>query len=226
MARLHVLRVFTGAGGRAGNPLGVVLDGASVPEERRQPLAAELNFSETVFVDDPAMGRLRIFTPQVELPLAGHPLVGTSWLLAHEGAAIDVLRPPAGEVPTWAEGKLTWIRARPQDGPPFELRRVASSAEVDGHPGAGAGELVMVWAWEDEAAGEVRARVFVPGLGVPEDEATGSAALRLCAQERRELRIRQGTGSVIWARPAADGNVEVGGRCVLDEVRALRAAGP
>ena len=61
------------------------LDGAEVAEAERQPIAAELGFSETVFVDDRERGEMRIFTPGVELPLAGHPLVGTAWLLRGRG---------------------------------------------------------------------------------------------------------------------------------------------
>lgn len=217
---MHVLRVFVGPDGGCGNPLGVVLDGGAVAETAaRQAMAAELAFSETVFVDDRTFGRLRIFTPTAELPLAGHPLVGTAWLLAQTGSAVDVLRPPAGEIPTWTEGEETWIRARPEDAPAFELRQLASPAEVDAHPTAEPHELLEVWAWENEEAGEVRARVFAPAVGVAEDEATGSAALRLCAQEARPLRIHQGTGSLILARPGGDGTVRIGGRCVLDEVR-------
>ena len=78
--------------------MGVVLEGAEVPEWDRQAVAADLGFSETVFVDDPERGELRIFTPGTELPFAGHPLVGTAWLLAQEGWGVSVLRPPAGEV--------------------------------------------------------------------------------------------------------------------------------
>ncbi len=226
MPQVHVLRVFAGPNG-GGNPLGVVLDGSAVPEiAARQAMAAELAFSETVFVDDRTSGRLRIFTPTAELPLAGHPLVGTAWLLAQTGATAAVLRPPAGEIPTWTEGEETWIRARPQDAPAFELRRLASPAEVDAHPAAEPHELLEVWAWEDEKRGEVRARVFAPAVGVAEDEATGSAALRLCAQEARPLRIRQGVGSLILARPGGGGTVEIGGRCVLDEVGAIASGSP
>ncbi|HEU4399866.1 MAG TPA: PhzF family phenazine biosynthesis protein, partial [Actinomycetota bacterium] len=113
MAELHVLRVFVAPDGTGGNPLGVFLDGAAVTEGRRQAVAADLGFSETVFVDDPRAGRLRIFTPAAELPFAGHPLVGTSWLLARERTAVAVLRPPAGEVPTFLDGDgVTWIRGR------------------------------------------------------------------------------------------------------------------
>ncbi len=110
---LHTLLVFLGPDGAGGNPLGVVLEGADVPPARRQAMAADLGFSETVFVDDRESGELRIHTPTVELPLAGHPLVGTAWLLAHAGTPVDTLRPPAGEVPTWSEGGLTWILGRP-----------------------------------------------------------------------------------------------------------------
>src|SRR4029453_4885830 len=67
MAELHVLRVFVAPEGTGGNPLGVFLDGAAVPEGRRQAVAADLGFSETVFVDDPRAGRVRIFTPAAEL---------------------------------------------------------------------------------------------------------------------------------------------------------------
>jgi predicted PhzF superfamily epimerase YddE/YHI9 len=52
--------------------------------------------------------------------------------------------------------------------------------------------------------------------GIPEDEATGSAALPLSAELGREIEVRQGKGSVIWARPIDDGMVEIGGRVVED----------
>src|SRR4029453_10844164 len=111
MAELHVRRVFAAPEGTGGNPLGVFLDGPGVAEGRRQEVAADLGFSETVFVDDPAAGVVRIFPPAAELPFAGHPLVGTSWLLARERTAVTVLRPPAGEVPTFLdEDGVTWIR--------------------------------------------------------------------------------------------------------------------
>ena len=112
MPVLHVLRVFCDSEGQFGSPLGVVLDGPAIPPERRQPLAAELGFSETVYVDDPDTGQLRIFTPAAELPFAGHPLVGTAWLLSrHLGGPVTQLNPPAGPVPTWTSDDQVWIRA-------------------------------------------------------------------------------------------------------------------
>ena len=73
---LHVLRVFVGDGGAGGNPLGVFLNGGEVPEDERQGVAADLGFSEEVFVEDAGQGRLHIFTPKEELQFPGDPLVG------------------------------------------------------------------------------------------------------------------------------------------------------
>ncbi len=68
------------------------------------------------------------------------------------------------------------------------------------------------WAWLDEEAGLIRMRVFARDAGIPEDEATGSAALQLTAQLGRPIEILQGRGSLIHARPLPDGRAEVGGR--------------
>ena len=69
----------------AGNQLAVFTDAREIPEEQLQRLAREINFSETVFVY-PAAGdghaRIRIFTPALELPFAGHPVLGTAFVLA------------------------------------------------------------------------------------------------------------------------------------------------
>jgi trans-2,3-dihydro-3-hydroxyanthranilate isomerase len=69
----------------AGNQVAVFTDAREIPEARLQPLAREINYSETVFVY-PAAGdghaRIRIFTPNNELPFAGHPILGTAFVLA------------------------------------------------------------------------------------------------------------------------------------------------
>ena len=220
MPDLHVLRVFTGESGAGGNPLGVFLDGASVPGPRRQAVAAEIGFSETVFVDDGAAGSLRIFTPATELPFAGHPLVGAAWLLARERRPVGVLRPPAGEVPARAEGDRTFVAGRPEWAPGYEWFELSSPAEVETLEGAPEGhDMGCAYAWIDERDGVVRARVFPSRIGIEEDEATGAAAVRLGALLQRQLLIRQGRGSVIEVRPRDDGWVEVGGRVALDDVR-------
>lgn len=215
MAAYHLVNVFTDESGAHGKPLGVFLDGATVAPADRQRVATELGYSETVFVDDVATGALKIFTPASELPLAGHPLVGSAWLIAREHGSCEMLRPPAGEVPTWEEGELRWIRARPEWAPRMELREYGSAAEVEalGGPPDDLG-FVDCWAWIDEEAGVLRSRVFVLDEGIPEDEATGAAALRMGEHLQRPLEIRQGRGSLLHVRPAEDGRIDVGGRVV------------
>ena len=220
MANLHILRVFVGENDAGGNPLRVFLEGGEVPESDRQRVAANLGSSETVFVEDPWRGELRIFTPETELPFAGHPSVGTAWLLAREGFVVPVLRPPAGEVLVRQEGGLTFITGRPEWAPPFEHVQLDSPEEVEALTGPSEGhDLVGVWAWQDRGAGVVRVRVFASRVGVEEDEATGAHAVRLAARLGRRITIRQGKGSLILAEPRPDGTGEIWGRTELVEVR-------
>lgn len=219
-AQLHVLKVFVGENGAGGNPLGVFLDGREIPESERQSVAADLGFSETVFVDSTERGEVRIFTPATELPFAGHPLVGTAWLLKSVGYEVSLLRPPAGEVPVREDGDLTFISGLPEWAPGFEHVRLGSPADVDALTGPPDGhDLAGVWAWEDEEAGRVRVRVFAPRVGVEEDEATGAHAVRLATLLGRRIKIHQGEGSLILAEPKPDGSVEIGGRTEFVEIR-------
>lgn len=221
MAELHVLRVFVNEDGECGNPLGVFLDGAAVREEARQGVAAELGYSETVFVEDRGAGAIRIFTPGLELPFAGHPTVGTAWLLAQQGEALGSLRVPAGEVGVrHSEEGTTHVSARPEWSPPLEYVELDAPADVRALDGPPRGlEAAYAWSWIDEDAGTVRARCFIREAGIDEDEATGSAAIVLCARLGRPLTIHQGQGSVLLTAPLGDGRVEVGGTVRLDEVR-------
>lgn len=89
----HVLDVFTDRP-YAGNPLAVVLGGDDLSTESMQAIAREFNLSETTFPtsSDRADYKVRIFTAGTELPFAGHPSIGTAWLLARLG------RIPVGDV--------------------------------------------------------------------------------------------------------------------------------
>jgi trans-2,3-dihydro-3-hydroxyanthranilate isomerase len=86
--RFYTLDVFTTARFQ-GNPLAVFTDGDALSNDQMQAIAREMNLAETVFVQKPtderALARLRIFTTQEELKLAGHPVVGTWFLLAELG---------------------------------------------------------------------------------------------------------------------------------------------
>lgn len=90
-------------------------------------------------------------------------------------------------------------------------------------PPAGS-DLFAAWAWLDEEAGLVRARVFPVRLGIAEDEATGAAATRLGAELGRPIEILQGRSARIRVRPLEEGLVEIGGRVEHDGVRRLRQA--
>jgi trans-2,3-dihydro-3-hydroxyanthranilate isomerase len=86
--RLRWVDVFTERA-LGGNPLAVVLDADGLSTTEMQAIARETNLSETTFVLPPEKrehaARVRIFTPHVELPFAGHPTVGTAWVLLDEG---------------------------------------------------------------------------------------------------------------------------------------------
>ena len=88
----------------AGNPLAVFLDGEGLSDAQMQAVAREMNLSETSFVLPARSGgtaRVRIFTPGVEMPFAGHPTIGTAYVLARKGRAPGgklVLEENAGDV--------------------------------------------------------------------------------------------------------------------------------
>lgn len=216
-----ILDVFTDTR-FTGNQLAVFLDGSQVPEELRQDVAREVGFSETVFVDPPSHPtagdcRIRIFTPEVELPFAGHPVLGTAVAVGRDrglgGGAVVTLECGVGPVPVELDDAGTggWMRQ--------PLPTVEPWADVDGVLGAlgvdrsqlaapvdvyDNGPTHLVVAVDDVAvvtgaapdlgrlakvAGRtgtslcsvtgtdtVRTRMFVPGAGIAEDPATGSAA--------------------------------------------------
>jgi len=99
----------------AGNQLAVVLDAEDIPGEVMQSIAKEMNISETTFVMPPAdpahAARVRIFTPASELAFAGHPTVGTAWVLATEGLV------PGGSLEFILEEGVGPVKVRGVKGP-------------------------------------------------------------------------------------------------------------
>jgi trans-2,3-dihydro-3-hydroxyanthranilate isomerase len=118
--RLYTLDVFT-TKPYTGNPLAVVTDGDGLSQAQMQAIAREMNLSETVFVQKPtnnrALARLRIFTTMTELPLAGHPVIGTWFLLAELGV-----------VPASSEGRVHVLQQTAAGILPVEF------TFRDGHP--------------------------------------------------------------------------------------------
>jgi trans-2,3-dihydro-3-hydroxyanthranilate isomerase len=199
-----------------GNPVAVFEDADGLSAELMQRAARELNLSETVFVlggADDANAHIRIFTPTLELPFAGHPVLGTAFVLGKRRGLNTVhLKTAAGVVPvalTRSEGRIvfgemaqpvpTWTvfdRAAEvlaavgverselpvevyDNGPRHTFVRLPDEASVAAlAPDIGAlGRLGAVGISCFAADGaRVKTRMFGPGLGTPEDPATGSAA--------------------------------------------------
>lgn len=220
-----------------GNPLAVFPHAEGLDAGTMQALAREMNLSETTFVtgSDKATRKIRFFTPAAEIPLAGHPTIGTWWLLAELG---EVTLPTRGSVEVnqetgrgvlpvrlEAEGgtlrRVIMTQPLPEWGPRLEglealaralgcpaaalaehplpqvvctalpqlMVRLGSEGALRELPSGGTGsELATLlrrygtdcamcfWLEERQERTVVRARMFAPGLGVPEDPATGSAA--------------------------------------------------
>jgi len=120
-----------------GNQL-AVFDVQGIPPEnlqmdQMQAMAREINFQETTFVLGGSLEMgfdVRIFTPEYEIPFAGHPTLGTAWVLAHRiantGAAPLRLNLGVGPIPIRWEGDMPWLRAaQPNFGPLFNATDLA-----------------------------------------------------------------------------------------------------
>jgi trans-2,3-dihydro-3-hydroxyanthranilate isomerase len=206
----------------AGNPLAVVFGADGLAGDQMQALAREFNLSETVFVLPSTSGatyRARIFTPDTELPFAGHPSVGAAVTSVRRGLAGPgrlIQECGAGSLPIDVTdmGSATLTGGTPTLGADSDagpLLSMVGLAAEDTMPGgtprrAGCGleftflpvrrsalahswvdpataaklgvPQISVFAWDPEER-SAYARVFCPGLAVPEDPATGSAALGL-----------------------------------------------
>ena len=254
----------------AGNQLAVFTDARGIPEEQLQRLAKEMNFSETTFVYPPngdGHVLMRIFTPAAEIPFAGHPTLGTAFVLAGPLQLLEIrIETGQGTVPVRVEREGARIVFGRMDQPlptiaPFEradelqsVLGVESQLPVEvydnglAHVYVALGSTAEVAALQPDQqrlaalgaygincfAGDGliwKTRMFGPGLGVPEDPATGSAAGPLALHLARhgriafgaEIEISQGAEigrpSTLYAR--VDGTadaverIEVGGCAVI-----------
>jgi len=289
--QFQTVDVFTGKQ-FAGNPLAVVLNAEGLSTGQMQAIAAEFNLAETTFVcpprDNAHTAEVRIFTPRYEMPFAGHPNVGTAFVLARAGfcqgrpvtggsvifeekaglVPIDILRDGptvvgarlaspqplsvgaeiAGELVASACGisltDIETINHRPciaSCGAPFILAELKSRAalaaaaarsdvflnEVSKQPAVS----ILIYTQVNEGDIDIRARMFAPHHGIPEDPATGSAnvaLIGLLAKLRPEANlslsktiaqgVEMGRPSILQATAEKkDGAVTatfIGGRCV------------
>ncbi len=218
-----------------GNPLAVLPDARGLGDEQMQRIAREFNFSESTFVFPPEEDgdrRVRIFTPKVEVPFAGHPNIGTAFVLAHSGELGGrdevVFEEAAGRVPVTVSrdgGRIRCELAAPETltlSEPASAELIAAALSLEPEdivtethlPQAASVGLPFVMAElpdtdtlararinaemfdvladqglppdihmyvHDDGEYDVRARMFAPLDGVPEDPATGSANCALAA---------------------------------------------
>src|SRR3954451_6594168 len=132
--RYVVADVFTDTA-LTGNQLAVFTDGREVDGETMQRLAKEMNYSESVFVLPPEADghvRIRIFTPMTELPFAGHPVLGSAFVLGGPLQLGEIrLEPGAGFVPVTLEreGARIVFGLMPQPIPKYEPFADADAVE-------------------------------------------------------------------------------------------------
>lgn len=262
--QFYICDVFTEAR-FGGNQLAVLPEADGLSDRQMQQLAREFNFAETSFVfrSGGFTRRVRIFTPANELGFAGHPNIGTAFVLATTGAlgplgdgvTTVVFDEKAGPVPITiqrGDGQVRCELAAPQAlslgrtigadrlaravslsaddvlatthppqvasvGAPFllaELRDRSALARaranldaIDAILADGAPGYLHLYTRSDDEF-DIRARMFAPGAGIPEDPATGSANVALAAmlghydqQASGELRWRIGQG-IEMGRPS------------------------
>ena len=255
----------------SGNPLIVFTNGSGLDAKTMQAIAREMNLSEAVFVlpaESGGTAKIRIFTPKIELPFAGHPVLGAAFVLAAPLQSDKIIletgqgnvpvsleregpRPVAGwmqtPLPTWqdyaqSETLLLGLGVAQSRLPitiydigvrhafvALDTPEQVHALKPDfarlaplGHVGVGA------FAWD---ADKVTLRVFIPGAGVNEDPATGSAAACLAVHLVRNgcyatdtlVTIHQGERmgrpSMLYARAVMNGkkltSVTVGGSAVI-----------
>ena len=259
----------------SGNPLAVFPEAGDLSAPQMQAIAREMNLSETSFVTSSSDDSydVRIFTPQEELPFAGHPTIGTAWVLRRLGRVVGEIveqRSPAGSTAVTVMHDILWLERNGGSEADLEDLDIRASDRLERALGLESGEvgleaaelgksgrlraafgdagmrslLIPVrtvemlercrprWHLLDEIStvggycftaagtGRVRARGFFPGVGIPEDPATGAAAAALgvyLADRLGEVEIEMMQG-VEMGRPshiylkAAEGRVQVGGR--------------
>jgi trans-2,3-dihydro-3-hydroxyanthranilate isomerase len=289
--RFETVDVFT-ADRFSGNPLAVVLNAEGLSTEQMQAIAAEFNLAETTFVlppkDSAHTAEVRIFTPHDEMPFAGHPNVGTAFVLARAGSTYGrtiagdrvIFEEKAGLVPiSLLRDGATVVGARlasPQAltvGAEIAVELIAAACGISANDietgnhrpciaSCGAAFIlaelksravlaaasprtdvfrdqvakypvtsILVYTEVDEENIDIRARMFAPQHGIPEDPATGSAnvaLIGLLAKLRAEpdlqlsktiaQGVEMGRPSLLEALADKRGGIVtatyIGGRCV------------
>lgn len=219
--KVDVVRVFTNEASEFGNPVGLVLDeGRQLTDDQRQSIATKMGFSETVFINNVSDPDISIFDTIHPVKFAGHAAVGAAWYMSTLSEKnVDSIHCSGMDLPTWQDGQVRWVRAAMSLTPGWNHEQLDSPKDVDSITDneAAQKEHVFVWAWINKSKGLVRARTFLPDWDILEDQGNGSGSMQRAVAESMPLEIQHGRGSVIYARPAANDQAEVGGRTTMDE---------
>ncbi len=223
---VHVLRVFTDINGQFGDAATVIVDeGRHIADTQRQAIARKLNTDEAAFVNNLSRANLSIVHPQGEIGFAGVAILGTAWLLTKlRGKQTEIMHGRAGDITTWQDNNLTWARASLSTMPPWHHKQLESTEAVERIllEEAINMEHTMIWAWIDEAKGLIRARRFASDWDIPEAQGNGSGSMMLSAMLKRDIEIKHGEGSMIFAKPAPDNCADIGGRVVEESAQHIR----
>jgi len=193
----------------------IVDEGRHISNVERQALARKLNTGETAFINNVANADISIMHPQGEIDFAGVAAVGSAWLLAKlSNEPITRMRGRGGNIMVRQDSGITWVRASLVTTPPWHHKQLESIDAIERLTVEENGTIqhTMYWAWIDEAKGLIRARTFANDWDIPEAEGNGSGSMMLAAQLEREIEIKHGEGSVIFARSAPGGCADIGGR--------------
>jgi len=132
----RILNVFTdGDSPFSGNPLCVFEDATGLSDRDMQDLARQLNLSETTFITPSGTevsANVRIFTPNYEMPFAGHPTLGTAYVVRELSSAGDavLLRMPAGDIPVHVADNVWTLQANTPTSFPVEVPRSDLTAMI------------------------------------------------------------------------------------------------
>jgi len=223
MIQAQILDVFVDDEGNFGGGLGVILDESrSISDAQRKLVTKQLGYEETIFINNIKANEVSIYTPEREIPFAGQPMVGAAWLLSQlQGKPPSEIRCLSGNIVTWQSSGLTWIRANLGVMPAWNIKQLPTVDAVDRLAISDAGSLphTFAWAWASEREGLVRARTFAVDWGIPaEVQTNGSGSMLLASLVKRDIQIKHGLGSTIYAKSENGHFAAVGGRVVKWQV--------
>lgn len=212
----HKFRVFVDEDGNFGDPVSLVVDeGRQLSFEERLHITAEIGNVETVFVNDLVANDVSIYHALDEVDFAGSVLIGTAWGLEQlKNQPTQQITCKRGLVRARQENGVYWIQASLEHNiGNWDYEQLSSPEDVEAiHVNDTKCWKKMVWAWIDEEQGFIRARTFADTIGMPEVQGNGSGSMNLAGQLQRQITIKHGEGSVIYAKPLSDDSAEVGGR--------------